>query len=126
MKYRKCPAAPNCWDYKAGCCEDCAHSAKYQKLFRKIERQEKEITRLKAENTKAEPRKPRTETEDDRFYMDYICPTCGVILQQAPKQNHSAFVPYKAKYCQDCGQALDWSVVPKAVIVLANSPYEAR
>lgn len=106
MKYRKCPAAPNCWDYKSGCCEDCAHSAKYQKLFRKIERQEKEITRLKSERSKDEPMQP--DYEADGYADGVLCYDTAY----CPKCHHEfeyGINDWGCKYCQDCGQALDWS-----------------
>lgn len=55
------------------------------------------------------PEKIMTETEDDREFVDFVCPNCKTILQQ--KQKHSILLIeqiYKYKHCIHCGQALDW------------------
>lgn len=54
------------------------------------------------------PKKLITETEDDREFIDYLCPSCKVTLQQKYKQSKISTI-YKYKHCPDCGQALDWS-----------------
>lgn len=54
------------------------------------------------------PKKVITETEDDREFIDYLCPSCRVTLQQKYKQSKISTI-YKYKHCPDCGQALYWS-----------------
>ncbi len=59
------------------------------------------------------PKKIETQTEDDREFIDYICPCCRTTLQQLIKscysQRYFKNTVYKYKYCLHCGQALDWS-----------------
>ncbi len=45
--------------------------------------------------------------EPDREFLDYCCPRCKVTLQQKFKAAKNATV-HKSKYCDECGQALDW------------------
>ena len=54
------------------------------------------------------PKKIEEQTEDDREFIDYVCPNCKVTLQQKMKQAKRITI-YKYKHCIDCGQALDWS-----------------
>lgn len=49
------------------------------------------------------------ETEDDREFIDYVCPNCKTALQQKHKQARQTTI-YKYKHCIECGQALKWSV----------------
>lgn len=46
--------------------------------------------------------------EQDREFLDYCCPRCKVTLQQKLKAAKNATV-HKSKYCDECGQALDWT-----------------
>ncbi len=54
------------------------------------------------------PQKVVAETEEDREFVDYLCPVCKVILQQKYKQSKRALI-YPYKHCSECGQVLDWS-----------------
>ncbi len=47
-------------------------------------------------------------TEDDREFIDYVCPNCKTTLQQKMKGATRTTI-YKYKNCIFCGQALDWS-----------------
>lgn len=53
------------------------------------------------------PKHIEEQTEDDREFIDYICPSCKTTLQQKMKQAKRQTV-YKYKHCIECGQALDW------------------
>ena len=46
-------------------------------------------------------------SEADREYEDYICPSCKDILQQR-KKGATAISIYHFKHCPNCGQALKW------------------
>ena len=54
------------------------------------------------------PKKVIEQTENDREFLDYVCPNCKSTLQQKNKQAKRITI-YKYKHCIDCGQALDWS-----------------
>lgn len=54
------------------------------------------------------PKKVIEQTENDREFLDYVCPNCKTTLQQKNKQAKRITI-YKYKHCIDCGQALDWS-----------------
>ena len=51
------------------------------------------------------------QTEDDRQFIDYVCPNCKTTLQQEMKGATRTII-YKYKYCIFCGQALDWGDHP--------------
>jgi len=46
------------------------------------------------------------ETEDDREYIDYICPNCKSIIDQRRKGQRIGF--YTPHFHADCGMALEW------------------
>ncbi len=48
------------------------------------------------------------QTEDDREFIDYVCPNCKTTLQQKIKGATRTTI-YKYKHCHWCGQKLDWS-----------------
>ena len=52
------------------------------------------------------------QTEEDREFIDYICPNCKTTLQQKMKscfaQRFHKTTVYKYRYCLHCGQALWW------------------
>ena len=50
------------------------------------------------------------QTEDDREFIDYVCPNCKTTLQQKMKDAIRTTI-YKYKHCHWCGQKLDWSDV---------------
>lgn len=54
------------------------------------------------------PQKVIEQTEDDREFIDYVCPCCKTTLQQKMKCAKRITI-HKAKCCNECGQALDWS-----------------
>lgn len=54
------------------------------------------------------PKKVEIQTEDDREFIDYVCPCCQTTLQQKMKCATRTTI-HKAKCCDECGQALDWS-----------------
>lgn len=47
------------------------------------------------------------ETEDDREFIDYVCPNCKTTLQQKNKQAKRISI-YQYKHCIECGQSLKW------------------
>lgn len=53
------------------------------------------------------------QTEEDREFIDFVCPSCKTTLQQKIKtcfsQRYFKNTIYKYKFCLHCGQALDWS-----------------
>ena len=51
------------------------------------------------------------QTEDDREFIDYVCPNCKTTLQQKMKGVTRTTI-YKYKHCIFCGQSLDWSDHP--------------
>lgn len=53
------------------------------------------------------PQKVIEQTEDDREFIDYVCPNCKTTLQQKNKQAKRITI-YKYKHCIECGQALVW------------------
>lgn len=54
------------------------------------------------------PKKVDMQTEDDREFIDYVCPCCKTTLQQKMKGAKRVTI-HKSKCCDKCGQALDWS-----------------
>ena len=54
------------------------------------------------------PKHIEEQTEDDRKFIDYVCPNCKTTLQQKMKGATRTTI-YKYKHCIFCGQALDWS-----------------
>ncbi|MBR6603752.1 MAG: hypothetical protein IKK94_07030 [Clostridia bacterium] len=57
------------------------------------------------------PKHIEEQTEDDREFIDYVCPNCKTTLQQKMKGATRTTI-YKYKYCIFCGQSLDWSDLP--------------
>ena len=57
------------------------------------------------------PKRIEEQTEDDREFIDYVCPNCKTTLQQKMKGATRTII-YKYKYCIFCGQALDWGDHP--------------
>lgn len=59
------------------------------------------------------PKKVIEQTEEDREFIDFICPFCKTTLQQKIKscfsQRFLKNTIYKYSFCLHCGQALDWS-----------------
>lgn len=53
------------------------------------------------------PKRIKEQTEDDRQFIDYVCPNCKNTLQQKMKGATRTTI-YKYKYCHYCGQALEW------------------
>ena len=47
------------------------------------------------------------QTEDDRQFIDYVCPNCKTTLQQKMKGATRTTI-FKYKYCHWCGQCLEW------------------
>jgi uncharacterized protein YcgI (DUF1989 family) len=80
------------------------------KLEIEIEKATKKISHYTAMHNALEKqikKKVIVETEDDREYIDFICPYCENTIEQARKgQKYNL---YKPKYHDNCGQALDWS-----------------
>ena len=54
------------------------------------------------------PKHIEEQTEEDREFVDYVCPNCKTTLQQKMKGAKRITI-HKYKHCIDCGQALDWS-----------------
>ena len=44
-----------------------------------------------------------------------LCPRCGLTMEREYQ-----------RFCEHCGQALDWKDLSKAIIVRTRSPHEAR
>ena len=57
------------------------------------------------------PKQIQEQTEDDREFIDYVCPNCKTTLQQKMKGAKRTTI-YKYKHCIFCGQSLDWSDHP--------------
>ena len=57
------------------------------------------------------PKHIEEQTEDDREFIDYVCPNCKTTLQQKMKGAKRTTI-YKYKHCIFCGQSLDWSDHP--------------
>lgn len=53
------------------------------------------------------PKHIEEQTEDDREFIDYVCPNCKTTLQQKMKCATRTTI-YKYKHCIECGQSLDW------------------
>lgn len=53
-------------------------------------------------------RKVQVNSEDDREFVDFECPSCKMTLQQAPKAARELNI-YRYRHCHNCGQKLDWS-----------------
>ena len=47
------------------------------------------------------------QTEEDREFIDYVCPNCKTTLQQKMKGATRTTI-FKYKYCHWCGQYLEW------------------
>lgn len=60
---------------------------------------------------KQRPKHIEEQTEDDRQFIDYVCPNCKTTLQQKMKGATRTTI-YKYKYCHYCGQCLDWNDHP--------------
>lgn len=74
----------------------------------------KEVFELaKSALEKLMPKKVDVQTEDDREFIDFICPLCKTTLQQKIKplysQRYFKNTIYKYRFCLHCGQNLDWS-----------------
>ena len=77
-------------------------------MFQDVYRKEIEvIEECETALEKQIPKKVIEQTENDREFIDYVCPNCKTTLQQKNKQAKRITV-YKYKHCIDCGQALDW------------------
>ena len=57
------------------------------------------------------PKHIEEQTEDDREFIDYVCPNCKTTLQQKRKGAKLTTI-YKYKHCIFCGQVIDWSDRP--------------
>ncbi len=57
------------------------------------------------------PKHIEEQTEDDREFIDYVCPNCKTTLQQKMKGATRTTI-YKYKHCIFCGQYLDWGDHP--------------
>ncbi|MBR2180535.1 MAG: hypothetical protein IJ949_01450 [Oscillospiraceae bacterium] len=57
------------------------------------------------------PKRIEQQTEEDREFIDYVCPNCKTTLQQKMKGATRTTI-YKYKHCIFCGQSLDWSDHP--------------
>ena len=57
------------------------------------------------------PKHIEEQTEEDRGFIDYVCPNCKTTLQQKMKGATRATI-YKYKHCIFCGQSLDWNDHP--------------
>lgn len=57
------------------------------------------------------PKHIEKHTEDDREFIDYVCPNCKTTLQQKMKSATRTTI-FKYKHCIECGQALDWTAHP--------------
>lgn len=53
------------------------------------------------------PKHIEEQTEEDREFIDYVCPNCKTTLQQKIKGATRTTI-FKYKYCHWCGQKLDW------------------
>lgn len=53
------------------------------------------------------PKHIEEQTEDDRQFIDCVCPNCKTILQQKMKGTTRTTI-CKYKYCHYCGQSLEW------------------
>lgn len=69
---------------------------------------EETFEKVKAAVGKQTPKKVDVQTEDDREFIDYVCPCCKTTLQQKMKGAKRVTI-HKSKHCDECGQALDWS-----------------
>ena len=72
----------------------CADKETFEKVKEAVEKQK--------------PKKVDVQTEDDREFIDYVCPYCKTTLQQKMKIAKRTTI-HKSKHCDECGQALDWS-----------------
>lgn len=57
------------------------------------------------------PKHIEEQTEEDREFIDYVCPNCKTTLQQKMKGATRTTI-YKYKHCIFCGQSLDWNDHP--------------
>ena len=53
------------------------------------------------------PKHIEEQTEEDREFIDYVCPNCKITLQQKMKGATRTTI-FKYKYCHWCGQRLEW------------------
>ena len=81
---------------------------KAYEVFKDTMREGDYLLVVKSALEKQIPKKVIKQTEDDREFIDYICPNCKTTLQQKYKQAKRMTI-YKYKHCIECGQALDWS-----------------
>lgn len=92
-------------------CHNCDHKDEYiEELEITVEEYEQIGTtdECRAAREKMKPKKIILNSEPDREYEDYICPSCKDILQQRRK-GATAILIYHFKHCPNCGQALDWT-----------------
>lgn len=80
------------------------------KMLKELEqyRQIGTVDECRAAREKMKPKKIIFNSEPDREYEDYICPSCKDILQQRRKGT-TAILIYHFKHCPNYGQALDWT-----------------
>lgn len=57
------------------------------------------------------PKHIEEQTEEDREFIDYVCPNCKTTLQQKTKGAIRTTI-YKYKHCIECGQLIDWGAHP--------------
>lgn len=65
------------------------------------------LEKAKQELEKGTSKQIEEQTEDDREFIDYVCPNCKTTLQQKMK-GATRITIFKYKYCHWCGQKLDW------------------
>ena len=65
------------------------------------------LEKAKQELEKGTSKHIEEQTEDDREFIDYVCPNCKTTLQQKMKGATRTMI-FKYKYCHWCGQKLDW------------------
>ena len=65
------------------------------------------LLKAKQELEKGTSKQIEEQTEDDREFIDYVCPNCKTTLQQKIKGATRTTI-FKYKYCCWCGQKLDW------------------
>ena len=65
------------------------------------------LKKAKQELEKGTSKQIEEQTEDDREFIDYVCPNCKTTLQQKMKGATRTTI-FKYKYCHWCGQKLDW------------------
>lgn len=65
------------------------------------------LEKAKQELEKGTSKQIEVQTEDDREFIDYVCPNCKTTLQQKMKVATRTTI-FKYKYCHCCGQKLEW------------------